>query len=203
MITEEDNDRIRIANEQETSQFAADSAGGDEPATGAYSTDEVGLLKSQLAELQDKYLRARAEVDNIARRAQQERADAIRFGNAELLRSFLNIMDDLERTLAASSSGGGPGPVVEAVKLIHDKMTKLLRENAVETIQTLKQPFNPSEHAALLQQPSKDHAPGTVIQEVQKGYRFRDRVLRPAQVIVAAGKAEGETGRGGEGERAG
>lgn len=186
-----DKNRINLATEDEVSEFAPPA----EPSEGP--VDEAAALRAQTAELQDKYLRARAEVDNVVRRAQQERLEAVRYGNADLLRSLLTVVDDLERTVAAAAEASGP--VVEGVRLIYEKLLKLLRDSGVETLESVNKLFNPSEHAALLQQPSPDHAPGTVIQEVQRGYRYRDRVLRPAQVIVAS-TAEGETGRGGEGD---
>ena len=202
MKTDEDDNGIRIANEQETAEFAPSAEEGVETAVAVenraeatkQAAEETAALRAQVAELQDKYLRARAEVDNIARRAQQERLEAVRFGNADLLRALLPVVDDFERTLAAG--GDQTGAVLEGVKLIYDKLVKLLRDSGVEPLESLGKPFNPTEHSALLQQPSADRPPGTVIQEVQRGYRYRDRVLRPAQVIVAAKETDGERGRG-------
>jgi molecular chaperone GrpE len=191
--------KIEIATPQEVAQYSPVTAGEAQVAREAepagapaesqeQASDELTTLRAKVAELQDKFLRAKAEAQNVVRRAQQERTEAVRYGNAELLRALLPVVDDFERTLAAAS-GGQTVPVVEGVKLIYDKLIKLLRDQGVEALEVVGKPFDPTEHAAIMQQPSDRHEQGTVIQEVQQGYRYGDRILRPAQVIIAQGPA--------------
>ena len=197
-----DKPRIEIASPDEVAQYAPGSPveepGGAtaEPAAEsadpeAQPQDELTTLREQVADLQDKLLRAKAEAQNIARRARQEQADAVRYGCTELLKSLLAVVDDFERTLEAAATTDKVQPVIEGVQLVSDKLLKLLKDNAVEVIEAVGKSFDPTEHAAVTQQTSEGDDPGTVIQEVQRGYRYRDRVLRPAQVIVAKAPDKG------------
>ncbi|MCK4658258.1 MAG: nucleotide exchange factor GrpE [Phycisphaerae bacterium] len=183
--------KIEVASPEEVAQYATDSA-TREPETSTAQTpeDELTSLRKQLTEAQDKYLRAKAEAQNIVRRIQQEKTDAICYGNAELLKAVVAVVDDFERTLEAAENTSQADAVVEGIKLVYDKLMKLLKDNAVEAIESLGKPFDPTEHAAMMQQPSDQCEPGTVIQEVQRGYRYRDRILRPAQVVVASSEPQ-------------
>lgn len=189
--------KIEIATPDEVARYAEPGASDHEPASRAAeqpepteAQDELTSLREQLAELQDKLLRAKAEAQNVTRRAQQEKADAIRYGNAELLKSLLAVVDDFERSLAAAQATHKVKAVVEGVRLVYEKLTKLLKDQGVEVIEAAGKPFDPTEHAAMMQQPSNEHPPGTVIQEVQRGYRYGDRVLRPAHVVVSQSTAD-------------
>ena len=180
--------KVELATPEEVAAYAPASSAAvtDESAESkAQPKDELTVLRQQVSELQDKLLRARAEAQNIARRAQQEQAAAVRYGCAELLKSLLAVVDDFERTMEAAANTDQVQPVLDGVKLVYDKLMKLLRDNAVEVIEALDQPFDPTEHAAVMQQPTDRHEPGTVIQELERGYRYRDRVLRPSKVVVA------------------
>ncbi|MFH0981319.1 MAG: nucleotide exchange factor GrpE [Planctomycetota bacterium] len=203
--------KIEIASSEEVARYAPGgpareaepSAVGPVPESAEAQTpsdesseDELTALRQQVAELQDKFLRAKAEAQNVARRAQQEQTETVLHGNAELLRALLPVVDDFERTLAAAADPGHAQPVVEGIKLIYDKLMKLLKNHAVEAFEAVGQPFDPTRHAAILEQPSDRHAPGTVMQEVERGYRYRDRILRPARVIVAKA-AQGPSDEGG------
>jgi len=197
--------KIRIASPEEVAEYTSDSSTQqeDSPAVESAVTgepaseerrepkDELTTLREQVAEVRDKFLRAKAEAQNIARRAQQEKGDAIRYGNAELLKALLAVVDDFERTLEAAADIDQAQAVIDGVKLVYDKLMKLLKDSSVEVIEALGKPFDPTEHAAVMQQLSADQEPGTVIQEVVRGYRHRDRILRPVQVVVA--KAENES----------
>lgn len=150
--------------------------------------DSPGMdLPEETAEVdwKDKFLRAKADFQNLQRRAVEEQRAAVRYANADFARALLDPVDDLERTLEARPPGENEDPVLAGIRLIHGKLAKLLKDHRVEVIEALGQHFDPRLHEALLQQPCRDLPPGTVIQEVQKGYKLHDRVLRPARVIVA------------------
>jgi molecular chaperone GrpE len=186
--------------ERETREHKA-SAPND--STGA--TDEVAILRQEVEEWRDKYLRAKAELQNAMRRATNERLEAVQYANADLLRALLDVVDDFDRTLEISHASESVEAVVEGVRLIRDKMEKLLRDHAVEPIDAQDEKFDPNLHQALMRQPTNDHEPGTVVQQVQRGYKHRERVLRPAKVIVAtvppdesSADAEDEPGANGQ-----
>ncbi len=179
------------AEQPEAAAGEALAGGGAEAAPGVavQPEDPQAALRREVEEWKDKYLRARAEMQNAARRATNEREDAVRFGNAGLLRDLLNVVDDLDRALAASGQSESVASVVDGVKLVQENLAKFLRTHQVETIEAQGAAFDPMQHEALLQQPTSDVPPGTVLQQVQRGYRLRDRVLRPAKVIVATAPA--------------
>ena len=168
-----------------------DRAGGDstgepegEGATSKVSPlDEAAELRSKVEKLEDALLRARAEYQNFQRRTAIERADAIRYANAGLMKSLLSVLDDFER--AMSSTTGEVETIDEGVRLVYQNLLKALREHGLETIETGREPFDPSVHEAMMQQPSADHPAGTILEEFAKGYKLRDRVLRPSKVVVS------------------
>lgn len=163
------------------SEVPPDEAVAEQPS----AAEAAAAPESRVAELEDKLLRARAELKNVQRRAAVERSEALRFGNAELMRSLLGVVDDLERSLAASRETTDVASLVAGVQLIYDNMMKAMRDHGLEEIVAKDQPFDPNVHEAMLQQPSEDRPPGTVVDEIARGYKLHDRVLRPTKVVVA------------------
>jgi molecular chaperone GrpE len=157
----------------------------DETSAESVTIDEPQDPQEQIALLKDALLRGKADFANLQRRAAAERAEAVRFANADLLKSLLSALDDFDRTIEAAESSDNLQSVVEGVELVHANLVKALQDNGLEEINALHEPFDPTVHEALLEQPTDEYAPGTVVEQVAKGYRLRDRVLRPAKVIVA------------------
>jgi len=147
--------------------------------------DPVAELQAKVAKLEDSLLRAKADFQNLQRRSAAERMDALRYANAELMKSLVKVVDDFERSLAAASKPDNLPAVVEGVRLVYENLTKALSDHGLETIEALHRPFDPNVHEALLHQPSDQDPPGTVIEQIAKGYRLCDRLVRPAKVIVA------------------
>ncbi len=168
-----------------------DKAGGNDTgkpeAEGATSEvsplDEAAELRGKVEKLEDALLRARAEYQNFQRRTAIERAEAIRYANAGLMKSLLSVLDDFER--AMSSPAGERETVDAGVRLVYQNLLKALREHGLETIETGSEPFDPSVHEAMMQQSSADHPAGTILEEFARGYKLRDRVLRPSKVVVS------------------
>lgn len=148
--------------------------------------DEMEALRRELADAKDQYLRSMAEQQNMRKRFAQEKTDAVRFAGTSLIKDLLAVLDDFERTLEHGDQGGDA--LLEGVKLIHQNFVKAIKTHDIQTIDPLGEAFDPQFHEAMLQQPSEDKAPGTVLQVVQRGYRLHERVLRPAKVIIAAAK---------------
>jgi len=167
------------------------SAKEPEPQTQADESPEqqIATLSKQVQELTDKHLRAVAEHQNYVRRAAAERAEAVRYAPADLVKDLLTVVDDIERTLAAIPEDEAPS-VVEGVRLIYDNLIKTLEAHHVERITAVGQPFDPACHQAMMQQPSADQPPNTVIEEYQAGYKLCDRVIRPAKVVVSTAPAQ-------------
>jgi molecular chaperone GrpE len=186
---------IKVADAEEVQQFAPDQpaptadAPPERPANPAPPADpeqlqaECDKLREELAAAQEKLLRTRADQQNTLKRAEARSTEAARFANAALVQSLLSVADDFQRTLEHADSSDSV--LLEGVRIMGDKFTKALTDHNVETIDAVGKPFDPRFHEAIMQQPS-DLPPGTVIQQVQQGYKLHDRVLRPAKVIVAA-----------------
>jgi molecular chaperone GrpE len=152
------------------------------------SPEEVAALRKELGQLRDQNLRLIAEARNLQQRAWREKAEALRFAEAEFARELLVVVDDLERTLAAASTADA-APVVEGVRLIHEQFLKILRNRGIVPIEAVGKPFDPDRHQAVLQQASTDYPAGVVLGEVARGYMMHERVLRPSRVIVSTGPA--------------
>jgi len=155
---------------------------------------EIESLRQELESAQEQLLRNAAEFQNYRRRTEQEKAQLVGLGKTLVIQQFLDIVDDFQRSLEAaeqverndSESGSAYGALKEGVDLVYRKFVDELAKLGVQPIEAVGRPFDENEHEAMMQQPDTDAAPGTVIEELQKGYRMGDRILRHAKVIVAA-----------------
>ena len=144
------------------------------------------LSVSEAANYKDRWLRAEAELQNTRRRAARDREDAVRFAEDRVLIELIELLDDLERALAALAPEQAADAWAQGVALTAQRMREVLARRGVTPIVTLGEPFDPAFHEALLEvPPSAGVAPGSVAQEVQKGYRRGERALRAARVVVA------------------
>jgi molecular chaperone GrpE len=129
------------------------------------------------------YLRALADHDNYRRRIERDRAVTARSGKREVMLSLLDWLDGFDRALG--HLGGTPPPVAEGLHALHRKLLGLLEEHGVTPLKTVGEIFNPAMHDAIGSIASEDLESDTVAEEVQRGYRWGDEVLRPARVRVA------------------
>ena len=139
------------------------------------------------AEYWDLYVRGKAELDNFRKRAARERLDAIRYANEGLLESLLPIMDNFEMALMAAENAANASveSIRTGVSMIYGQMKNLLNDAGLEEIDALGKHFDPNIHEALSEQESDQVEEGVVLQQTRKGYRLRDRLVRPASVVVA------------------
>lgn len=149
--------------------------------------DELTALRREVEDLRNRNLRLIAEQRNITQRAQRDREESVRYAIADFTRDLLVILDDLERSRQAAASADSAASVAEGVRIVHENFLKLLAQNGVQPIAAAGKPFDPAEHEALMQQPHDEVPAGCVVQEVQRGYRMHQRVLRPTRVIVSTG----------------
>ncbi len=147
---------------------------------------QVGKLMEEVAQMRDSTLRARADFDNTRKRLLREKEEAIRYANASLIERLLPVFDSFELGLAEARKHKGAGPIVNGFELVYKQMAEFLKEQGVEPIEAVGQPFDPNLHQALGQQES-DEPEGRVCVQVRKGYKLRERLLRPAMVFVSKG----------------
>jgi molecular chaperone GrpE len=145
----------------------------------------VARLEQESAESREKYLRALADFENYRRRVQQDISCARRSGREQLMLDMLPVLDNLERALAASEPGTGNDSIRKGVELIHRQLAEALARHGLESFSCLGKPFDPREAEAVSFVESDNHDPDTVVEEVCKGYRCEERVLRPSRVVVA------------------
>jgi molecular chaperone GrpE len=139
----------------------------------------------------DKYLRLAAEFENYKRMAQRDQRDQIKFGNEQLLKDLLPVLDNLERAIkAARDDKGGSSAVVQGVDLTLKQLSSTIAKFGVQAVDTVGQAFDPATHQAVSHVPSETVPRDHVIDEFQKGYRLHDRILRAAMVSVSAGPAQ-------------
>ena len=168
----------------------AEGDGAIPPAAQAGGESAAPSVQAELDELMDRLKRTTADYQNYQKRVAREMADARRYANAEFVKDLLVIVDDLERAMKVKPESPSAAVVFDGVRITHEHLTALLARHGVEVIDSPGRPFDPQLHEAMMQQPSGDVPPMTVLAEVRKGYRMHDRVLRPARVVVSSAPAE-------------
>jgi len=141
--------------------------------------------EERLQDAEDRVLRAQAELENFRRRARREYDDALKYREIDLLRDLLPVLDNALRAVEAADKTADVESLKAGFRMTAQQIEKLLDAHGCKTIETVGQPFDPAVHDAILQQPAADVAPGTIVAVASRGYRLHDRVVRPAQVIVA------------------
>jgi molecular chaperone GrpE len=155
-----------------------------------WTPDQVEQWREQASKAQehwDRLLRVSADFDNYKKRAARERQDATRFANESLLTKLIPILDNLEMALAASHrpQAGTSDALKTGVNMVYNQLRSVLNEAGLEEIDAAGMPFDPNLHEAVSQQPSADVPDGHVLQQIRKGYKLRERLIRPASVVVA------------------
>jgi molecular chaperone GrpE len=149
------------------------------------ASGETESLREEQDRLENALRRAQADLVNYRNRMETERADLLKYGTQRLLVRLLPILDELTLALDQPSDGKAQDSWLEGFRLINRKLNALLELEGVELIDALGKPFDPSEHEALAQQQTSDKNDGDVLTVVRNGYKLHNRVLRPAQVVVA------------------
>jgi molecular chaperone GrpE len=168
--------------EQRTAEDADAVAIVDSAAQLAAIAAERDRLAAEKAELQDRLLRRMAEFENFRRRADREKAELRDFSTMETIRHVLPVLDDFERALAAETSDK---EYAKGMELIYQRLAAELQKLGLEPISTAGQKFDPHIHHALEMQPAAGVEEHAILAELQKGYNFRGKLLRPALVRVA------------------
>src|SRR5437867_8064587 len=172
---------------------AADTAptgATEEPAGPALAAREIDELKARAAmayEHWDRLLRATADLENFKKRAAREKQEAIKFANEGLLVKLLPALDNFDMALAAADSAEGTrvDSLKTGITMVYHQLKSALAESGLEEIDAANQPFNPNLHEAVSQEESSEVPEGHVIRQLRKGYKLRDRLIRPASVVVA------------------
>jgi molecular chaperone GrpE len=156
---------------------------------GADSEDPTAGLQADLDRFRDLALRSQADFENYKKRAAREKDDAVKYANSALLQQLVSILDNFELGLAAAKTHDDDSPIYSGMVLVQKQLNDLLEENGLHAIESEGKKFDPNLHEAIAHEPGETPE-GTVIRQARRGYRFKDRLLRPARVVVSSGPAK-------------
>ena len=143
-------------------------------------------LQQEVEKLNDQVYRLSAEISNIQKRNAKERQDAAKYRSQSLAQNLLNVIDNLERAIASPSESEEAQNLKKGIEMVYESFLYALKEEGIEEIDALNQPFDPTLHHAVQTVPVEEgQEADQVVQVYQKGYKLKDRVLRPAMVIVS------------------
>mgnify|MGYP000440995688 FL=1 len=147
---------------------------------------EVAALTQKNKDLEDKYLRSQAEIQNAQRRYSKERANLVKYESQRLGKDILASVDNLERALQVKADDEASSQLKKGIEMTLEGLVRALKDNGIEEIKADGEKFDPTLHQAVQSVPAEnDEQKGHVVQVLQKGYVYKDRVLRPAMVVVA------------------
>jgi len=172
---------------QETEDIQKET--GEEQKT--LSNDDI-MIKLQekereAAENYDKYVRTVADLDNYRKRAAREKADSIKYGNENLIKDILPLVDSMDRALQHADNYGYSDAFKKGLQLLQGQLLGCLEKHGVRQIECVDKAFDPHFHEAVLQIDSNAHKKGQIVEELEKGYLLHERLLRPAKVSVCKG----------------
>ena len=179
-----------VSEENPTSETPPPELITDPPsAESAVEADPLEAAKAEVAKLRDQLLRTAADFDNFRKRSRRELADMEKRAREDLIKDLLPVFDNLERATAHAETATDVKALADGIGLVKRQFLDTLSKIGIERIKAQGQPFDPAFHEAVQQFETADHAPGTVIHEVQAGYVQGDKLVRPAIVVVAKAKA--------------
>ncbi len=158
----------------------------------AQDTEEAAIaqLQGDLERFKDLAMRSQADFDNFRKRAAREKEDAVKYANAGVLEKLIPIIDNFELGLAAAKDKSDSSAILSGMEMVSKQLADLLSQSGVTAIDAERQKFDPNLHEALAQEASDVIPEGTVVRQIRKGYKLRDRLLRPSNVIVSKGSGK-------------
>jgi molecular chaperone GrpE len=149
------------------------------------TVDELQLLQEQVQLEKNNYLRTLAELENFRKRSQRELQESRQYAEIDLLLDLLPIVDNMERGLAAAQKQSDATTLLQGFQMLTTQLQEVLTKHKCVAINKVGEAFDPNLHQAIMQQPSADCEPNTVLMVAVTGYRLHERTIRPAQVIVS------------------
>lgn len=147
--------------------------------------DEVSQLKTEIENINNRYIRLAADFDNYRKRQAQERESLLKYGAEETLKKMIEALDNIDRAKKSVENIDDVNTVKESYDMVFKQIFDVLLKMGLEVIDTNEKEFDPNWHEAVMQTPTSDYPENTIISELQKGYKLGDKVLRPALVNVA------------------
>jgi molecular chaperone GrpE len=151
------------------------------------SPTPVENAAGELEKYKDAALRARADLDNYRKRVAREKEEAIRYANNSLIEKLLPILDNFELGLDAARNASDAAGIIQGLEMVRKQLEDFLRENGVEVVNAAGDAFDPNLHEAVAHEPNNEVADGSVIRQIRRGFKLKDRLIRPASVVVSKG----------------
>ena len=150
------------------------------------SAEEIEQLREEARKAQENWMRTAADFENYKKRAARERADASKYATESLLQKLIPVLDNFEAALTAADAASGDANALQTgVNMIYQQLKNALKEAGLQEVDATNQKFDPTVHEALSQAESSEVPEGHVLQQLRKGYKLHDRLVRPASVVVA------------------
>ena len=184
-VSEQNKETRQPAPLKTSPSFAASATAAGAEQTDA--EDPMAGLQADLDRFRDLALRSQADFENYKKRSAREKEEAIKYANSSLLERLVSIIDNFELGLAAAKKQGEQSPIYSGMVLVQKQLNDLLAENGLQPIEAEGRRFDPNVHEAIAHEPSDQVPEGFVLRQARRGYRFKDRLLRPAKVVVSSG----------------
>lgn len=198
-VNENQEDQQEISPELESQAQAEEAEIEQEEPFDPETADGEALLakyrelEAELSEAQERVLRTAADAENFKKRLQREKEEQTRYANESFIRELLTVIDNLERALEHSGSESDQEGLVEGLNMTLKSFLDTLTRFGCTQVEAEGKPFDPNFHEAVSQEESADHEPNTVLNELQKGYMLKERLLRPAMVLVSKRSSKQDT----------
>jgi molecular chaperone GrpE len=184
-VTESDKLKKQAEAEPRSTSSASDSAAASDQTDG---DDPVAGLQADLDRFRDLAMRSRADFENYKKRCAREKEEATKYANTSLLEKLVTIVDNFELGLeAARGQGGEKSPIYSGMSLVLKQLQDFLAENGLQPIDAVGRTFDPNLHEAIAHEPNDQVPEEVVIRQTRRGYRLKDRLLRPSAVVVSSG----------------
>ncbi len=177
-------DNLNSVAEVGSSSEQSSTSDGNEGLSENFAENE--MLRKQLDDSQQRYLRAQADFDNFRRRARTEKEEFLKYASLKIIEPLLPILDNFERALTSSKETKDIEALVKGLDMVYRQLEQIMEQEGVTVIEAVGQPFNPQFHEAIMQVQSDEYEEGTVVEEIVKGYKMKDKVIRPAMVRVSS-----------------
>lgn len=156
----------------------------DETSSDSDANPLVDQLRAQSEENLQRMLRVQADFDNFRRRTRLEKEDYLKYAASGIVEELLPVVDNLERALSSSEIGNDFEALAKGLNMIYRQFIEVLEQSGLKAIESIGQPFDPHYHQAVMKVESDEHDEGMIVEELQKGYVFKEKVLRPSMVKV-------------------
>jgi molecular chaperone GrpE len=161
--------------------------GVDDAESALPDQDDDEGLQADLDRFRDLALRSQADFENYKKRSAREKEEAIKYANSALLERLIAIVDNFELGLEAARGEGEDSPVFSGMSMVLKQLMDFLTEQGLQPIEATGQKFDPNLHEAIAHEPSEQFPEGVIIRQTRRGYRMKDRLLRPSSVVVSSG----------------